>query len=499
MMISLQQWESWAKEYNMLPYVKVIPSTHFDGMGWLSHCDKEGPCFVLESGRNRRYSYYGYHPYKEVKIEVGIVKVYEGDQEVVNTADLWGSMKQLFSQHRAPCIPGLPRFCGGAVGFFSYDFARYIERLPLIAVKDVDVPEAHFFFYNQIIVWDQVASEIIIITSHPVNEKMTKAELEECYRQAAHKSSTTENELQKWLGNKVEELAIPFLHTDITQREDWAVSFSKQEFMDAVRKVQEYIQAGDVFQVNLSVRQSIPLKTDPLSIYQHLRRVNPSPYMGYLQFGEYQFVSASPELLVKVEGDRIETRPIAGTRPRGANREEDIKLAFELIANDKERAEHIMLVDLERNDLGKVAQYGSVHVNELMIIEEYSHVMHIVSNVKGDLAKGKNVIDVLAAMFPGGTITGAPKIRTMEIIEELEPVRRGPYTGSFGWIDYQGNMELNIIIRTLVARDGKGYVQAGAGIVIDSDPEREYWESLNKAKALWKAVQLSEEERVKVE
>lgn len=269
-------------------------------------------------------------------------------------------------------------------------------------------------------------------------------------------------------------------------------SFTKEQFMAAVERVQQYIAAGDVFQVNLSVRQGCALSADPAELYEWLRVVNPSPYMGYLQFGDFQLISGSPELLVQLEGAQVRTRPIAGTRPRGASDEQDLQLASELIDNEKERAEHIMLVDLERNDMGKVCRYGTVKVAELMAIERYSHVMHIVSEVTGELAAGHDAYDVISATFPGGTITGAPKIRTMEIIEELEPVRRGPYTGSIGWIDYNGNTEMNIVIRTLVALNGRGYVQAGAGIVIDSDPEKEYIESLNKAKALWKTIQLAE-------
>jgi para-aminobenzoate synthetase component 1 len=270
------------------------------------------------------------------------------------------------------------------------------------------------------------------------------------------------------------------------------IAFLREDYMRAVRQIQRYIADGDVFQVNLSLRQSRPLRTAPEDIYECLRVLNPSPYMGMLRFPDFQLVSASPELLVRSYRGRLSTCPIAGTRRRGKSEAEDRALAEELLANEKERAEHIMLVDLERNDLGRICRYGSVKVTDLMRIERYSHVMHLVSQVEGDLAPGKDAFDIIAATFPGGTITGAPKVRTMQIIEELEPVRRGPYTGSIGWIDYNGNMEFNIIIRTLVVTGGTGYIQAGAGIVIDSDPAREYKESLNKAKALWKAIEMSE-------
>jgi para-aminobenzoate synthetase component I len=273
-----------------------------------------------------------------------------------------------------------------------------------------------------------------------------------------------------------------------------SVSMTKQQFIEAVQRVKQYIAQGDVFQVNLSVRQSQPLLAHPFAVYKQLRTINPSPYMGYLHTPQFQVVSGSPELLVRKRGQRLETRPIAGTRSRGRTKTEDEQIAQKLLASEKERAEHAMLVDLERNDLGRVCAYGTVHVDEWMTVERYSHVMHIVSHVSGTIAPEYDAFAVIRAMFPGGTITGAPKVRTMEIIEELEPVRRGLYTGSIGWIDFQGNMELNIAIRTMVVKDGIAHVQAGAGIVIDSNPEHEYKECLKKAAALWRAKELSEAE-----
>lgn len=276
------------------------------------------------------------------------------------------------------------------------------------------------------------------------------------------------------------------------------IDFSQDAFEQAVASIQEYIRQGDVFQVNLSLRRHLELHADPAEIYEWLRVLNPSPYMGYLSSPGFYLASGSPELLVKLNGDVVSARPIAGTRRRGTTAEDDAAMEAELKSNEKERAEHIMLVDLERNDIGRIAEYGSVHVPELMTVERYSHVMHLVSQVEGRLAKGNQAYDVMAATFPGGTITGAPKIRTMEIIEELEPVTRGPYTGSMGWIDYNGDMELNIIIRTLAVKDGVGYIQTGAGVVIDSDPYREYRECHNKAKALIAALLCSEEEAATV-
>jgi para-aminobenzoate synthetase component 1 len=328
--------------------------------------------------------------------------------------------------------------------------------------------------------------------------------LEWQYNQARQRAMEMERQWKSWLSIAQDQEAVlrhrnmqatmekDSLHIDVESLPGLSTSMSKQFYQDAVRRIQQYIGQGDVFQVNLSLRQSRPTHVSSETLYEWLRMVNPSPYMGMLRTPSFALVSASPELLVKLDGGQLTTRPIAGTRRRGISPEEDRAMEDELLSNEKERAEHVMMVDLERNDLGRVAEYGTVKVPELMTVERYSHVMHLVSQVEGKLAPGKDALDVLAAVFPGGTITGAPKIRTMEIIEELEPTRRGPYTGSMGWIDYSGNMEFNIIIRTIAVMDGICHIQAGAGIVIDSNPEREFYESLSKAKALWKAVQYGE-------
>ncbi|WP_316503402.1 MULTISPECIES: anthranilate synthase component I family protein [Paenibacillus] len=324
------------------------------------------------------------------------------------------------------------------------------------------------------------------------------AELEQLYQSALARA---EGMLRLWreLGaadNEAGDIAFadvpPLSGADSGEWPGSSSAFTQKKFQQAVQAIQDYIRQGDVFQVNLSLRQEAPLSSSPEEVYEWLRRLNPSPYMGLLRSPGFALSSASPELLVKLHGDEVSARPIAGTRRRGHTPAEDDAMEAELRGSEKERAEHIMLVDLERNDIGRVAAYGTVHVPELMTVERYSHVMHLVSQVNGRLADEKDAYDVIAALFPGGTITGAPKVRTIEIIEELEPVRRGPYTGSMGWIDYSGNMELNIIIRTLVVQDGIGYIQTGAGIVIDSDPYREYRECHNKAKAIVKAVLCSE-------
>ena len=364
-------------------------------------------------------------------------------------------------------------FYGGAIGFITYDYVRRIEVIPNIAEDDLQVPDIYFYIVD---CWTVLDVE---------NEKATVMKL-----------STNDVDVEE-LANSWQTEHSRYYFGDTTAQvvkndDSRIVSMTNEEFKGAVEKIQHYIAQGDVFQVNLSVRQAKKLDVEPLIMYEALRKFNPSPYMAYISSSDFTIVSGSPELLIQKYGENLSTRPIAGTRPRGGNDAEDLALANELIQHEKERAEHVMLVDLERNDLGRVSEYGTVHVDEFMVIEKYSHVMHIVSNVRGKVSKDYSNTDIIRAVFPGGTITGAPKIRTMEIIEELEPVRRGLYTGSIGWIGYNGDIELNIVIRTSFIKNGVAYIQAGAGVVIDSVPEREYIESLNKAKALWQAKTMAE-------
>jgi para-aminobenzoate synthetase component 1 len=414
-------------------------------------------------------------------------------------------LKEVMSRYQSPRLPQFSgMFTGGLVGYFSYDIVRALETLPQQSVSDLPIPDFYFARYDQLWVIDHLEMKLYCICYQHIVEHAKVASYFNAAREQTHFMKqqwdlwveeafavATERHAQ-WSETEREWLMQPF------NQHELQTSFHQQQFVEAVHKVQQYISAGDVFQVNLSVRQSRPLQTNTSEIYEWLRLLNPSPYMGYLQFPDFDLVCGSPELLIKLEAGKLTTRPIAGTRPRGADDHLDHQLEAELLLSEKERAEHIMLVDLERNDIGRVARWGSVHVSELMTIERYSHVMHIVSQVEGELQPGLDAFDAIAATFPGGTITGAPKIRTMEIIDELEPVRRGVYTGSLGWIDYNGDMELNIIIRTLLAHEGWAHVQAGAGIVIDSIAEKEFIESLNKAKALWSAVRCSERAKLGV-
>ncbi|RKQ83492.1 anthranilate synthase component I family protein, partial [Brockia lithotrophica] len=363
--------------------------------------------------------------------------------------------------------------------YVAYDAARAIERLPVRAVDDLALPEVYLMETREVVAINHEARDVnLIVCADPAEPGGWTAARKRLERLAARlEQPAAVDALYAWR---------PAAAT-LEPR----YSFTRAGFEAAVRRVQDYIAAGDVYQVNLSVRRSQPLEVSPYAVYRVLRRLNPSPYMGYLRFPDLEIVCDSPELLVRVTDEELATRPIAGTRRRGWTSEEDEALERELLASEKERTEHAMLVDLVRNDLGRVAVYGTVRVDELMVVERYSHVMHLVSHVRGRRQPDASAVDVLRAVFPGGTITGAPKVRAMEIIEELEPVRRGPYTGSLGWFGYQGDITLNIVIRTLVAKDGWAHVQTGAGIVIDSQPAAEYEESLNKAEALWEAVEES--------
>ncbi|MBD0384573.1 anthranilate synthase component I family protein [Paenibacillus sp. WST5] len=491
----------------MLPYVIKLGLADDRIHSWQEAWKEAAPdSFVLESGKGGRYTFFGLHPIsairgKGMKAEISV------PAQSLTGAPL-DVVKQWMAPYRSPKVEGAPKFLGGCVGYWSYDVIRTIEKLPERAADDLPIPDYSFAMYDQVWTLDHVDKVLYIAVHAPLAEghKGDDAYLQQLYEQAHQRAQTMLNRwhairASNWSGSGAHAttgstdqpaIAREQLNIDVERIEGIRPAFGKEDYMDSVEAIQAYISQGDVFQVNLSVRQSRKLHTTPEEIYEALRVVNPSPYMGLLRFADFALVSGSPELLVQLEDGVLRTRPIAGTRPRGKDEQDDLRLAGELIDNDKERAEHVMLVDLERNDLGRISRYGSVRVKDFMVIEYYSHVMHIVSEVVGELAEGKDAYDVIAATFPGGTITGAPKIRTMEIIEELEPVRRGPYTGSMGWIDYNGNMEFNIIIRTLVAVQGMGHIQAGAGIVIDSVPEREYVESLNKAKAMWKSIEFSE-------
>lgn len=513
LMTTYADWTEWAgKGWTMMPYMIKSDKGPYHGglpLTWEAAWQQASPyAMVLENGKGGRYTFLGLNP---VSVISG-----KGNEAVIHDLIQGGTrtdggkplevLKRWAAPYIAPKVSGAPDFGGGCAGYLSYDVARSLEKLPTLAEDKPALPDYWWMRFEEIWAYDHEQQALFCMVHLTVQPDQDEAQLRKLYAEAEERAAAMQ---QRWLHilgfaqAEEQQQALEHRHSHIhltaqsadseRETEGWHTSFPQEDFEQAVRTVQEYIRQGDVFQVNLSLRQEKRLKSSAEHIYEWLRLVNPSPYMGLLRSPDFQLVSGSPELLVKVDHGKVSARPIAGTRRRGRDEVEDELMAFELLNSEKERAEHIMLVDLERNDIGRIAAYGSVHVPELMTIEKYSHVMHLVSQVEGTLAEGLSVFDVIAATFPGGTITGAPKVRTMEIIEELEPVRRGPYTGSIGWLDYSGNMELNIIIRTLSIKDGVGYVQAGAGIVIDSDPYREYKECRNKARAMMRAVNYSEE------
>jgi len=400
-------------------------------------------------------------------------------------------LRELMTNYRTERIEGLPPFTGGAVGFFSYDFVHQFEDLPNVAQADLDIPEAYFVFVDLVIAFDHILNKAWLIVNPGAREqemgfrKPDPDQWEHLYESACERMMVVNAELAAGnAGTEVIGRSGPSSKIRMEPR------IPQQRFESMVSRCKEYIAAGDIYQANLSQRFSADIGTvDAFHLYKILRNINPSPFAAYLDFGDIQLASSSPERLIRLYKGIADTRPIAGTRRRGRDMAETADLSTELLTNEKERAEHIMLLDLERNDLGKVCDYGTVRVDEMMVVEDYSHVIHIVSNVRGELTKGRDCFDLVRAVFPGGTITGVPKVRCMEIIDALEPVARGPYTGSLGYISNAGDMDLNIIIRTFVVKDNTAHVQVGAGIVADSDPEKEYFETLQKAEALRKALE----------
>ena len=448
--------------------------------------------FLFESVKGpeniARYSFIGIDPYLEFTVRDGIFEIEVNGKKTISSRKPLDRLKELLSCYQQTPVAGLPPFQGGAAGVFNYDFVKYLERLPCNAVDDLGLPDAHFLMIDRLIAFDHHEQKAWIIVCPGARE--TVLGYSEINGSPEKYSDDAETILDD-IFNKISLIRVrDTVHTENKKGIIIHYDVSKETYIGMVKRAKEYIAAGDIFQANLSLRVSADITNyDPWEIYRILREINPSPFASYADFGAYQIVSSSPERLVRVIDGTVDTRPIAGTRPRGQNIGEDDRMRRELLLNEKERAEHIMLIDLERNDIGRVAEYGSVRVDELMLTEDYSHVIHIVSNVEGKLAEGKDCFDVVKAVYPGGTITGVPKVRCMEIIDELEPFRRGPYTGSLGYIGFNGCMDLNIIIRTFLVKDGNAYIQAGAGIVADSDPEREYEECIKKAEALLRTLE----------
>lgn len=443
--------------------------------------------FLFESVKGpekiARYSFIGFEPYMTFLAKDGVVETRSANRESSSKEKPLKKLGEMLWGYQQMPLLDLPPFQGGAAGLLSYDFVHYLERLPSTTFDDLRIPDAHFCIVDRLISFDHKEKKAWAIACPGLRQDMSH-DPASWYDEAEYLLAEICRRIDSLKGEEPLQGPGP-----VGKKIEIIPGMRKQDYMEMVKRAKEYIAAGDIFQANLSQRISAYIGAlSPWHLYRILRSINPSPFGGFIDFGEYFIASSSPERLVKVKDRMIETRPIAGTRPRGRDFREDEKMRKELLLNEKERAEHIMLIDLERNDLGKVSEYGSVEVDELMITEDYSHVIHIVSNIRGVLTEKKTCLDALKATFPGGTITGVPKVRCMEIIDELEPVRRGPYTGSMGYIGFSGSMDMNIIIRTFVIKNEYAYVQAGAGIVADSDPEREYCETLKKAEALVKAM-----------
>ncbi len=443
--------------------------------------------FFLDSGMNPeklgRYSFIGSNPFFVLKSRGReITLLYKDKEETVigNPFDVLGQMLEKYALNPSPSpIP----LIGGAVGYLSYDLCHFIERLPATTIDDLKLPECYFAFYDAVIAFDHMEGRTYIAaTGFP--------EMEEASRKKRAQERIAE--LQATLSETPQLKENP--HPKVipaTESSKLRANFTREEYVKAVDAVREYIASGDIFQVNLSQRFEVALHIAPYELYRRLRLINPAPFACYLNFDDVAVASASPERFLHLEGDLVETRPMKGTRPRGESAAEDDDLARELLQSVKDRAENVMIVDLERNDLGRVCRYGTVRVRELWTLERYATVFQLTSTVEGRLREGKNRIDLLKATFPGGSITGAPKVRAMEIIDELEPTRRSIYTGSLGYLSFDGGMDINIVIRTFIIKDGKAYFQVGGGIVYDSDPEAEYQETLDKARALIEALEIS--------
>jgi len=529
---------------------------------------KDNPySFFLDSGmdpqRLGRYSFIGSNPFLIMSSKAGEITLVRGDEQEVQCGNPFDILGELLKMYKLDPCPAPVPFLGGAVGYLSYDLCHFIERLPSLAIDDLELPESYFAFYDVVLAFDHLEGRVYLVaTGFPELEesrflRRARMRLEEtkdwlysalpaepfafCHSEGAEALSIAKGQRPKNLaqGKLREESPLPrreglieerrpALHPPLSgegQREGsphpphplsgegregefhpaeenkeilLGPNFTPEEYIKAVSKVREYIAAGDVFQVNLSQRFEANLTVPPYELYRRLRQVNPAPFASYLNFNGVTIVSASPERFLKVRGDLVETRPIKGTRPRGHDPIEDAALAQELVHSIKDQAENVMIVDLERNDLGRVCRYGTVKVTELAILETFPTVFHLTSTVIGRLRQSKDVVDLLKATFPGGSITGAPKVRAMEIIDELEPTKRSVYTGSIGYLSFTGDLDLNIVIRTFLVKDFKAYFQVGGGIVYDSDPAAEYLETMDKAKALIQALKLAPKVAVEV-
>jgi len=479
-------FQTLTSQGNLIPVYREIMADMDTPVSAFKKLDDGKFSFLLESieGGEKwaRYSFLGSNPSLIIRSKgTTVEKIQSGVLSSFTSTDSLGAVKELLAHYTPVEVEGLPRFFGGAVGYLGYDMVRQFETLPTEKPAVLDAYDSYFLITDTIVIFDTMRQKIKVVSNAHLDGTVTP---QDAYRMATEKIDAIISRLRA-------PQPAHAIHSS-GKTVEFTSNVDQPTFEAAVEKAKEYVRAGDIIQIVLSQRFSGELSADPLDIYRVLRTLNPSPYMFFLRLDDTVIAGASPEVMVRKEGDRVELRPIAGTRPRGATPQEDLDLEHELLADPKERAEHVMLVDLGRNDLNRVCTTGSVDVTELMIIERYSHVMHIVSNVQGELAPHKDAFDLVRATFPAGTLSGAPKIRAMEIIDELEPVRREVYGGAAGYFSFSGNMDLAIAIRTLVIKDGKVHLQAGAGIVADSDPTAEWQETVNKAMAVRRAVEIAE-------
>ncbi|MGM0588913.1 MAG: anthranilate synthase component I [Bacteroidota bacterium] len=481
-------FQQYAQDYTAIPISRRLMADMITPVALFKALQQNGRYpFLLESVEGGeqlgRYSFLGVDPFEVLRFQDATVTLQTGEQKPRELKeDYFSALDMLTTRYREPELNDLPRLRGGAVGFSSYDTVRQIEHLPNVPEDDLQLPEAIWAFYDQIYAFDHVKHQIILIKTVLLDER------------SASNLSGTYNQAQQQLDAMEQRVMNPgsYGQSEIELNTNQVTSnFSEDAFAQSVAQCKEYIREGDIFQVVLSQRLETPYSGDRFQLYRALRMVNPSPYLFYLDFEDFALVGSSPEVLVQTEENRVRVLPIAGTRRRGRTEREDLAMEEELRNDPKEIAEHVMLVDLGRNDVARVSKPGTVEVTRNQTIERYSHVMHIVSEVQGELQEEASSVHALQQCFPAGTVSGAPKIRAMEIIDELEPTKRGPYAGAVGYFDFSGNMDTCIAIRTMVVTDSNIYIQAGAGIVADSDPQLEYQETQNKANALLQALSVA--------
>ncbi|MBF0215455.1 MAG: anthranilate synthase component I [Candidatus Omnitrophica bacterium] len=481
-----QKFIELSQNGNLIPVCREMLADFDTPLSVFIKVDRGEHSFLLESvvGGERlgRYSIIGTEPALVVELKAKRIKITEDgktdSRDIVG--DPFSEIKKIMARYKPVAVQGLPRFSGGLIGYIGYDSVRFIEDIPDKNPEGIDMPDMKFVLADTILIFDHIDRKIKIVANALLN-----GEPGEIYDRVLRKIDDMASRLRA-------PVTVP-VSREISGKASLVESnFSREAFMKVVERAKEHIRRGDIIQMVPSQRLKRSTSADPFSIYRALRSINPSPYMYYLKFGDVRVIGSSPEILVRAEEGIVEVRPIAGTRKRGKDPDDDIALEKELLQDPKERAEHIMLVDLGRNDIGRVCEYSSVQPRELMRIERYSHVMHIVSDVTGKLRPDKDIFDVIRATFPAGTVTGAPKVRAMELIDEFENIKRGLYAGSVGYIGFSGNIDLCIAIRTIIIKDGVSYVQAGAGIVLDSEPEKEYEETLNKAKGMMMAIDFAE-------